>query len=92
MNKTRVIELAKQAGIETKLANMGAGSVFWTQGVDGIVRDQLERFYELAIADYIKRIAEQDKLLEQALVALKSTGIMWPIVTAAIQAIEGEPE
>jgi hypothetical protein len=35
------------------------------------------------------RVAEQDKLLEQALVALKSTGIMWPIVAAAVQAIEG---
>ena len=43
-----------------------------------------QRYVELGLS-----LESLNKLLEQALVALKSTGIMWPIVAAAIQAIEG---
>lgn len=44
MNREQIIQMAREAGIITRFAKMGAGSVFWTEGVDGIVADQLYQF------------------------------------------------
>lgn len=78
--KLNIEELAKQAGIETKLWNMGAASLIYTEGCHGVARSEFEAVIRLIV----ERCAQEaealaDKLLcvhdnEGALIALEARG------------------
>lgn len=78
--KLNIEELAREAGIETKLWNMGAASLVYTEGCHGVARAELEKLVGLIV----ERCAQEaealaDKLLcvhdnEGALIALEARG------------------
>lgn len=47
--KLNIEELAKQAGIETKLWNMGAASLVYTEGCHGVARSEFEAVIRLIV-------------------------------------------
>lgn len=47
--KLNIEELSKQAGIETKLWNMGAASLVYTEGCHGVARSEFEAFARLIV-------------------------------------------
>lgn len=47
--KLNIEELAREAGIETKLWNMGAASLVYTEGCHGVARAELEKLVGLIV-------------------------------------------
>lgn len=66
-------ELAREAGMEAELWNMGAASCVYTEGCEGVGRDALERFAAL--------------VLEEAAMVADSTREYWD--SAELRAIYG---
>ena len=52
-------ELARQAGINTKFWNMGAGSVLFVSFVDGIPRSNFEHYTALVKAEVLEQAAQK---------------------------------
>lgn len=54
-----IIELAKKAGLCTNLAEMGASSIVYTLGVDGVTVAEMERFADLLLQKAMDELKTQ---------------------------------
>ena len=76
-------ELARQAGINTKFWNMGAGSVLFVSFVDGIPRSSFEHFTRLLTAEVLEQAAQKCDNMPAPAACSGVEKSLWDVATIA---------